>query len=434
MKIAIVTAGSGGQFYCQNCHRDLALARALRAAGADAVMVPLYFPVTDPTAAAVRQAPLQFGAIRIALEQWAPDFARRWPRLAAWLDAPAGLQLAARRAGRVDPRRLGPMTLSMLRGETGRQAAELDRLIEWFRNDGPPDAIVLSNALLVGLARRLRTELHAPVLCLLQDEDVWLDALPPSHRAAVEAELRDRARDIAGFVAVTRAYAARFAPRLGLASGQIEVIGPPVEAPAEPAPRPSVPTIGFRARLCAALGLEDVLRAWLELRRDPTLHRLRLRAVGGALPPDRAVLRRWRRRLAASGDLSDANFETEFDPTHTADFHLSISLLCVPSHIEDGGGLQLLEALAAGVPVVQPDRGAFGEIVRLTGGGWLYDPSDPRALLETLRAALADPARLRERGAHGREVVIREFSSSVIAARWLRVLDSVRPHTVASNI
>lgn len=425
MKAAIITAGSGGRFYCQNCHRDLALAQALRGRGVDSVIVPLYFPIQDWTAGTVRHAPLQFGAIRIALEQWAPGLLRRWPRLGMWLDVPLGLQLASRRAGAVDPRRLGPLTLSMLRGECGRQAADLERLVTWLREDGKPDAIILSNALLVGLARRLRHDLHVPVLCLLQDEDVWLDALLPSHLTEVEAELRSRARDIQQFVAVTHSFANRFASRLGLRPDEVTVIGPPVEVPADPTPPPSTLTIGYRARLCELLGLDEVIHAWLELRRMPEFRRVRLHAVGGSTAADLPALRYWRRRLSASGDLSDAIFETEFDPSRTAEFHRSISLLCVPSRIEDGGGLQLLEALAAGVPLVQPQRGAFGEIVHRTGGGWLYDHSVPGALARTLQPLLANPSLLRERGLHGRSIVMRDFSPHTISTQWFHLLEQV---------
>ena len=49
----------------------------------------------------------------------------------------------------------------------------------------------------------------------------------------------------------------------------------------------------------------------------------------------------------------------------------------------------LLEAMANGVPVVQPRRGAFPEIVETTGGGLLVEPDNPEALADGLLDALA---------------------------------------------
>ncbi|MGF2075931.1 hypothetical protein, partial [Enterococcus casseliflavus] len=72
------------------------------------------------------------------------------------------------------PDQLGDLTLSTLRGEDGNQAKELDRLVEWLASDGKAEVICLSNALLIGLARRIRKETGAAVVCTLQGEDYFL--------------------------------------------------------------------------------------------------------------------------------------------------------------------------------------------------------------------------------------------------------------------
>ena len=69
------------------------------------------------------------------------------------------------------------MTVSMLRGEQGFQAKEIDKLLEWLRTEPRFDVINLPYALLLGLAEPLRRELKAPICCTLQGEDLFLDGL-----------------------------------------------------------------------------------------------------------------------------------------------------------------------------------------------------------------------------------------------------------------
>ena len=69
------------------------------------------------------------------------------------------------------------MTVSMLRGERGFQAKEIDKLLEWLRSEPRFDVINLPYALLLGLAGPLRRELKAPICCTLQGEDLFLDGL-----------------------------------------------------------------------------------------------------------------------------------------------------------------------------------------------------------------------------------------------------------------
>ena len=92
------------------------------------------------------------------------------------------------------------------------------------------------------------------------------------------------------------------------------------------------------------------------------------------------------------------------------------------THGEDFG-LYVIEAMASGVPVVQPDHGAFPELIDLTGGGTLCAPDDPAALAGALGDLLSDPARLRALGARGREAVLERFTIPRMAERVATVLE-----------
>lgn len=132
MRIVQIVPGLGDSFYCENCLRDAALVTAMRKLGHDILMVPMYLPFQVDRNETVSNAPIFFGGINVYLQQKSAFF-RRTP---AWLDRlfdrPKLLGWVARKAGMTDARDLGEMTISMLRGEQGRQAKELDRLVEWL--------------------------------------------------------------------------------------------------------------------------------------------------------------------------------------------------------------------------------------------------------------------------------------------------------------
>ena len=74
-------------------------------------------------------------------------------------------------------RRLGDLTLSVLRGQHGHQRKEVEKLIEWIA-EHKPEVINLSNIMLSGIVAELRRRLGVPILCSLQGDDIYLDFLP----------------------------------------------------------------------------------------------------------------------------------------------------------------------------------------------------------------------------------------------------------------
>ena len=217
LRIVQITPGAGKMF-CGACLRDNALVAALRRLGHEAVMAPLYLPLTLDEADQSAGTPVFYGGISVYLDQHSAFFRHVPQWLHRWLAAPALLKLAAGPATRTRPENLGPITLSMLRGEEGNQSRELDELIGWLRHE-KPDVICLSNALLIGLTRRLRSELRIPVICTLQGEDWFLDSLPQGARELAWQTVAERAADADLFIAPSRYFADLMQKRLQLPHG-----------------------------------------------------------------------------------------------------------------------------------------------------------------------------------------------------------------------
>src|SRR6266516_805784 len=164
MTIVQITPGAGGM-YCGNCFRDNALVAALRQLGHDVLMVPLYLPLTLDEEDQSAGTPIFFSGINVYLEQQSALF-RQAPKWFHDLFASRSLlKWAAGKAAKTKAQDLGELTLSMLQGEHGNQERELEELIAWVKTQPKPDLICLSNSLLIGMARQLKSELGVPVVC-----------------------------------------------------------------------------------------------------------------------------------------------------------------------------------------------------------------------------------------------------------------------------
>jgi glycosyltransferase involved in cell wall biosynthesis len=416
--------------YCGGCLRDNALVAALRKLGHQVLMVPLYLPLTLDEEDQSAGTPLFFGGISVYLEQKSPLF-RGAP---GWLhDLFASrrlLQWAAGKAAKTRAADLGELTLSMLRGEAGNQARELEALIAWLKTQPKPDVLCLSNALLIGMARRLKTELRVPVACALQGEDFFLDALPESHRAACWQALAERATEVDLFIAPSRYFGNLMRERLGLPADRVQVVHnginldgyqAEVQSPKSKVQSAGVPILGFFARMCREKGLDTLVEAYIVLRQRGRVGNLKLRVGGSCGPADGAFVDSLRARLRASGLLGDVEFHPNLDRASKLAMLRSLSVFSVPALYGEAFGLYVIEALAAGVPVVQPRTAAFPELIEATGGGVLCAPGDARALAEAVEELLLDRARARALGEAGRQAVTKRFSAAAMAQATLQL-------------
>ena len=214
MKIVHILPGSGGTFYCDNCMRDVSLAMELRKLGNEVIIVPMYLPLFSDMPGLSCEMPVFYGAVNVYLKQKIPLFRRSMPWMETLLNSSVLMKFAARKAGSTRASGLGGITLSMLRGEAGYQASELEKLVIMLGDKIKPDVVHLSNALLLGLVRRIKSELRVPVICSLQDEDTWINAMDEEHSSSAWELLREKAKDVDAFIPVSNYYAEFMLKRL----------------------------------------------------------------------------------------------------------------------------------------------------------------------------------------------------------------------------
>jgi glycosyltransferase involved in cell wall biosynthesis len=97
----------------------------------------------------------------------------------------------------------------------------------------------------------------------------------------------------------------------------------------------------------------------------------------------------------------------------------------IPTDYVESKGLSLLEAMAAGVPAVQPRHGTFTEVLEITGGGKLVRPGDNRDLADALSTLVADPRARRELGRRAFQGVRRYFGAERMARETAAVLEKL---------
>jgi glycosyltransferase involved in cell wall biosynthesis len=268
------------------------------------------------------------------------------------------------------------------------------------------------------------------VICTLQGEDLFLDSLPHPHSARAWATLAERAGDVDMFIAVSQYYRDAMQKRLTLPDGRIQVVhnGIVPEGFAPAASAPQVPTVGYLAPITYAKGLHTLADAFILLNQSGEFEQVRLRVAGALAPLDEAYLRRIRHKLAEFV-LNDAvDFQYNISRAEKQRFLRTVSVLSVPAGWGEACGSYVLEALASGVPVVQPRSGAFEELLELTGGGILVEPDDPQALADGIETLLKDRDLARTLGQRGRQAVLENFTAETMARNFLHVCEMTFHH------
>jgi glycosyltransferase involved in cell wall biosynthesis len=408
--------GGAGSMYCGSCLRDNALAAELLRRGHDVVLTPVYTPTrTDERNVSGRQ--VFFGGISVYLEQHSALF-RRMPRFLDRLwDSEWALRLATRRQIQVDPRSLGEMTVSMLRGERGFQRKEIGKLLDWLRRERPFDIVNLPYSLLIGLAEPLKRELKVPVVCTLQGDDLFLEGLDEPHKQQALDLVRAATAHVDVFLPVSRYYLEFMTRYLGLPRERMRVVplGINLEGySTRPAERSGPFTAGYLARIAPEKGLHVLADAYRLLRERTAGEPARLLTAGYLPPEHHGYLEAARDTLRKAGLEREFEYRGELDRSGKIALIREMDAFSVPTTYKEPKGLFLLEAMACGVPAVQPRVGAFPEVVEKTGGGLIVDPT-PAAIADGIAMLWRDPARARSLGLAGAAGVRDHYTAAHMA-------------------
>jgi glycosyltransferase involved in cell wall biosynthesis len=436
MRILSITAGAGGM-YCGSCFRDNALAAELIARGHDVTLMPVYTP-TRTDEENVSRPDVLFGGISVYLQQHSALF-RRTPRFVDRLwDSPGVIKAFAGRGVSTDARLLGDLTISMLQGERGLLKKEFDKLLEWTRDEPRPDVINLPNSLLISMAAPLKRALGAPVCCTLQGEELFVERLQPAYRDETLSLIRRQVPHVDRFVAVSEYCATFMTDFLGIPPAQMSVVPLGISltgyARRDPGGTRDGYRVGYFARIAPEKGLSVLADAYVRFRRRVGTARVTLEVAGYMAPNDAAYLEESRAVLAKAGLADEFAYRGELDRDAKLAFLRGLDVLSVPATYDEPKGVFLLEAMGSGVPVVQPRRGTFTEVVEKTGGGLLVAPDDPEALADGLHAVWKDRSLAARLGQCAAEGIRAHYTIARSADRMLEVYESLgrRPATGAS--
>ena len=411
MKILQIIPGSGGSFYCGNCLRDSKYVEAIRKLGHEVVKLPMYLPLFADEQD-LNRSPVFYGAISIYLKQQYPIFRKAPEWFDNFLNSPLMLNLAANFSGSTRPKGLEEMTISMLLGEEGQQKEELERMVDWIANHYNPDVIHLSNALLLGLAHRIKQRINVPVVCSLQDEDVWVDGLEESFKKRTWQLMAEKAENVDQFIAVSDFYAKEMKGKMDLPDNKLDRLHIGVD----PEDYPWLPVsekgrnIGFVSRMCYENGLDILADAFIELKKQKGFEDVKLILTGGSTGDDTKFISRVLNNLKVHGLSDQVEIHNDFKCEGLKQFYKKVSVLSVPVRRGEAFGMYLLESMASGVPVVQPALGAFPEIIQKSGGGVVYEANVPKQLAGVLAALLSDSDQLQKLSLNGREGVGKYFN------------------------
>lgn len=429
MKIIYIATGAANM-YCGSCMHDNALAAGMKAAGEDVTMFPLYTPMRlDEENVGERK--IFFGGIKAYLLQKYPRPFLGRDLLLRIAGAQALLRLMPRFdiGSAVDPVANAEMTVSMLKGESGNQRELLEEFVSWVKTHYQPDVIHITNALMIGVARQFKRSLQVPITCGLHGEDIFLEGLPQPYQNEALKLIRERAQDVDRFLAISGYYGDMFSKWVGLDASKIDVVWPGIalddyrNLTPDSSPRPL--TIGFFARFVPEKGLHLLVDAFLRLVRSGEFPNLQLRAGGYVSRAYKTYLDGIHKTIRDNQLEDRVKLLGTLERADKLNFFRQLDVFSVPAPYREPKGISILEALAAGVPVVQPEHGAYPEWVNATEGGILHRPHDSADLAEKLASLLRDAKLRKQLGQQGRQGIFEKFSSEKMASATLDAMRRV---------
>ena len=314
MKIVYVTPGAGGTFYCQNCFRDDGLLKSLLALGHDVRKVPMYLPSNLEMNGKIADTPVFYGAINVYLKEKLPFYRHAPVWLERIFDFYPLLNIAGKKSGSTRATGLEEMTISMLQGEKGRHATELDHLIKYLQKEINPDIVHLSNSLLLGLAHRLKNDLRTGVICSLQDENEWIDQMNDHYQRKIWNLMAEKAIDVDLFVTASDYYLNKSRKQLNIPVDRIKAVYGGIDLngyersslPFEP------PVIGYLCRMSEYFGLGILVDAFIQLKENSPFKDLKLYMTGGYSSDDKRFVSELLKKISKRGFGNDVRVFKSF--------------------------------------------------------------------------------------------------------------------------
>jgi glycosyltransferase involved in cell wall biosynthesis len=426
MKIVNIVPGFGGTFYCGNCLRDSGYTKSLVKLGHDAMMLPIYLPLNMEHGVEENTTPIFYGAVNVYLKQ---NF-KLFKNMPKWVErifnSSFMLNFAAKQAGSTRTEGLEEMTISMLKGKDGNQNQDLQELIDFLKIHEQPDVVHLSNALLLGLAREIKEQLKIPVVCSLQDEDVWVDAMNDHYRKIVWDLMSEKGEDIDAFIAVSDYYAREMKEKMRIPDNKMHIIPIGVETELYPYSKPvkSPPTIGYISRMYEEHGFGLLIDAFIELKKDAEFKNVLLKLSGGYTADDKKYVKKQLKKLRRAGISEDVEIIEDYQAESRYRFFEQVSICSVPVLKGEAFGTYQLESMACGVPMVQPELGAFPEIINQTAG-YTYSPNTAETLANKWKEVLKNPEAILKMSEQGRKAVMDKFANDKVSEQVLKIYESV---------
>lgn len=429
MKVVYLITGSGGSFYCGNCYRDMIYLKAIRKVpGTQASAIPLYLPPDESVKDNDIDSNVFFGAVSLYLREKVP-FLRNMPSFFdRILDSAPMLKMASKRAGTTRTEGMEDMTLNMITGEKAFPEKELTRLIDHLLKEGKPDIIHLSNALVIGLAKQIKSRIDVKVVCSLLNEDDWINEMAEPWQTQAWNLIAEEEKYVDAFLTPSSYYKNFFISKTGI-SGNIVNVVPLCLEPGELLNIPKKdnwPAIGYFCRVSFHNGFDKLVDAFILLRENNRLPNLTLHVSGGYTGDDKPFISSQIKKIKSAGLEKSVKLYPEFMGNSKTDFFGNIDLLSVPVRKYDGYGLYILEANAAGVPVIQPSTGAFPEIIERTGGGVTYTKDDAEGLADAIEEILYNREQLNAFSSNGKNNVLKKLSLERMSEDLSSVYNSVK--------
>lgn len=413
--------------FCGSCMHDNTLSTALIQLGCDVQLIPLYTPIrTDEKNVSLNKVFL--GGINIFLQQNIPVFRYLPSFLDDWLNRPSLIDRVSTWSMRTNPQQLGLLTVSMLRGQSGNQKKEFLRLVKWLTNNVQPNIVNLTNILIGGCVKAIKEKLRVPILVTLQGDDLFIESLPEPYKTQAIHEIRRLVTDIDGFIVFSQFYADFISDYFQIPEKRIHIV--PLGIKLEDfktcikrLPENRQPSVGYFARICPEKGFHVLLDAFLFLRKMKGTEDVHLKVAGWLGQRDRPFFQRQLQKLQREGAVEAFEHVGVLDRKEKIKFFQSIDVFSVPTTYQEPKAIFVLEALASGVPVVEPAHGTFPELVTTTGGGCLVQPGDTKELAHTLHRLLTDWQTRTQLGELGRQKVMQMFTAETMAKRTLDVYE-----------